>query len=304
MAMVPPSAALIRPEARRPRSNHPYAGVRASSWIIIMFSGSQFVGGSQITNSPAIANRDTFGLIPLTIKQISEASHSGDDKSNFTISGAEVVNVSVVGMVFNKAEKNSYVTFTVADGTGNLECKTWLNEPFDKLQIEAISEGIYVHVDGHLKSFNGERHIDVFSVRPVTNFDEITFHFIACIHNHVRTTKDQKKQGNDRNVSENGDLITNTPIQNGTNASYSTISSELSSVHLNVDRLKGFDRMVLAFLQFPTNYEKERGIHIDEIAHKMKLPLKKIMESIRSLQNEGFIYSTIDDNHFQAICSS
>nr|GEW64869.1 NADP-dependent malic enzyme [Tanacetum cinerariifolium] len=29
---------------------------------------------------------------PLTIKQISEASHSGDDKSNFVLSGAHVVN--------------------------------------------------------------------------------------------------------------------------------------------------------------------------------------------------------------------
>ena len=31
--------------------------------------------------------------MPLTIKQISEASHSGDDKSNFVLSGADVVNV-------------------------------------------------------------------------------------------------------------------------------------------------------------------------------------------------------------------
>ncbi|GKE01261.1 hypothetical protein Tco_1389244, partial [Tanacetum coccineum] len=31
---------------------------------------------------------------PLMIKHISEASHSGDDKSNFVLSGAHVVNVA------------------------------------------------------------------------------------------------------------------------------------------------------------------------------------------------------------------
>ncbi|KAJ0791457.1 putative replication factor A protein [Helianthus annuus] len=137
----------------------------------MMFSESQFDGGSQIASSPATAaaNRDTFGLVPLTIKQISEASHSGDDKSNFNVSGADVVNVffgdvSVVGMVFNIVERNTDVTFSLDDGTGKLDCKRWLNEPFDRLQMEEIREGIYVHVDGHLKSFKGEKHVAVFSV--------------------------------------------------------------------------------------------------------------------------------------------
>ncbi|XP_071741996.1 replication protein A 32 kDa subunit A-like [Rutidosis leptorrhynchoides] len=270
----------------------------------MMFSESQFDGSSQIASSPATAgNRDTFGLVPLTVKQISEALHSGDDKSNFSISGADVVNVTVVGMVSNIVERNSYVTFTIDDGTGNLECKRWLNQPFDKMQIEAISEGIYVHVDGHLKSFKGERHVDVFSVRPVTNFDEITFHFIACIHNHLRTTKDQKTQGNGTNFTGNQSSTPNTPIQNGTNGSKSTLSSQ-SSVPFNVDGLKGFDQMVLAYLQFPANYEKEKGIHTDELAQKLKLPHNKIMETIRTLEEEGMIYSTIDESHYKATCSS
>nr|XP_043618141.1 replication protein A 32 kDa subunit A-like [Erigeron canadensis] len=270
----------------------------------MMFSESQFEGGSQIANSPAsAANRDTNGIVPLTIKQISEASQSGDDKSNFVLSGADIVNVSVVGMVFNIVERNSYVTFTVDDATGKLECKRWLNEPYDKMQIEEIQEGIYVHVDGHLKSFKGDKHIDVFSVRPVTNFDEITFHFIASIHNHVRTLKAQNIQGNGTTLSENIDSNPNTPIQKGANGLKSNLSSQLS-VPFNVDGLKGYDQMVLAYLQIPANYGNEKGIHTDELAQKLKLPQNKIMESIRTLEDEGMIYSTIDEFHYKATSSS
>ncbi|KAI7753556.1 hypothetical protein M8C21_011820 [Ambrosia artemisiifolia] len=263
----------------------------------MMFSESQFDGGSQIANSPATAaaNRDTFGLVPLTIKQISEASQSGDDKSNFSVSGADVVNVTVVGMVSNIVERNTDVTFTLDDGTGKLDCKRWLNEPFDRLQMEDIREGIYVHVDGHLKSFKGEKHVAVFSARPVTNFDEITFHFVACIHNHARTTKVQKAQVDAENINS----TPKTPIQNGTNGFVSTISSQ-TSVPFTLDGVKGVDEMVLAYLQHPANYGIEKGIHTDEVAQKLKLPSKKIMESLRTLENDGLIYSTIDEFHYKA----
>ncbi|GKA32176.1 replication protein A 32 kDa subunit A [Tanacetum coccineum] len=224
----------------------------------MMFSESQFDGGSQMASSPATAaaSRDTIGLVPLTIKQISEASHSGDDKSNFVLSGSHVVNFD--------------------DGTVKLSCKKWVNEPVDKLLMEEVRDGIYVHVDGHLKSFRGERHVDVFSVRPVTNFDEITFHFVACIHNHVRTSKDQKMQGNGTTSSDGINSTPHTPIQNGTNGSKLAPSSQLS-VPFSVDGLKGFDQMVLAYLQLPENYGNEKGFHTDELAQKLKLPKNKIM---------------------------
>ncbi|KAI3739353.1 hypothetical protein L2E82_29756 [Cichorium intybus] len=273
---------------------------------IMMFSESQMDGGftsTQFTNSPAATNRDTAGVVPLTIKQISEASHSGDDQSNFVVSGADVVNVTVVGMVSNIVERNTDVNFTVDDGTGKLNCKRWLNDPFDKLQIEDISEGIYVRVDGHLRSYRGERHVAVFSVRPVTNFDEITFHFIACIHNHVRTTKGQKIQGDVTTLSQNINSTPNTPIQNGTNGFKTTPLSQLS-VPFTVDGLKGFDQMVLAYLQLPANYGNEKGIHTNELAQKLKLSHDKIMESIRTLEDEGMIYSTIDEFHYKATSSS
>lgn len=38
-------------------------------------------------------SRETPGLVPVTVKQISEASHSGEEKANFAINGVDITNV-------------------------------------------------------------------------------------------------------------------------------------------------------------------------------------------------------------------
>ncbi|KAF8389381.1 hypothetical protein HHK36_026076 [Tetracentron sinense] len=113
------------------------------------FSGGGFMP-SQATQpadygvSPA-KNRDTQGLFPLAVKQMSEAYLSSDDKSNFVVDGVDVNNV---GMVFNKAERVTDVTFTIDDGTGRIECHRWVNEAVDTKEMEAIQNGMYVRIQG------------------------------------------------------------------------------------------------------------------------------------------------------------
>lgn len=46
-------------------------------------------------------NRESQGLLPLTVKQISEALQASDDKANFFIDGVDVNNVGfVIFLVF------------------------------------------------------------------------------------------------------------------------------------------------------------------------------------------------------------
>ncbi|CAK9149592.1 unnamed protein product [Ilex paraguariensis] len=65
-----------------------------------MFS-SQFDGSSQSTHSTdsglsSAKSREAHGIIPVTVKRISESSHSGDDKSNFVIDGVDATNWTLV----------------------------------------------------------------------------------------------------------------------------------------------------------------------------------------------------------------
>ncbi|XP_062022888.1 replication protein A 32 kDa subunit A [Rosa rugosa] len=275
-----------------------------------MFSGSQFdatsaFGGggfmsSQATqhgdsNPSAARSRESHGLVPVTVKQISEAYQSGDEKSNFVIGGADVANVSVVGMVFEKTEKTTDVSITVDDGTGRIKCRRWVNENFDSQEMEEIQDGMYVRVNGHLKAFQGVRQIVAFSVRPVKNFDEVAFHYIECIYNHLQL---QKLQGNAVNQPQPMGSSVYTPVKSEPSG-YQTASSNQFSGQLTIDGRMSAPELILEYLSQPSSIESANGTSTEELSQRLKLSMDKILVGIKSLDDEGLVYSTIDDSHFK-----
>ncbi|KAJ1420134.1 hypothetical protein SESBI_14574 [Sesbania bispinosa] len=241
------------------------------------FSGGGFMTTQATDSSPApLKSRETQGLVAVTVKQISEASHSGDEKSNFLINGVNMSNVTLVGMVFEKAERNTDVSFVLDDGTGRIKCRRWVNETFDTKEMEEIQDGMYVRLYGHLRSFQGVRQLVAFSVRPVTNFDEISFHFIDCIHNHLHSKV--KDEGiTPANPPSLGSSL-NTPARNASDG-YQAPSSNQPYAQYSVDGLQDCDKLVLGYLQQHSDMSDERGIHVDELSRQLKLPLDKIMSS-------------------------
>lgn len=245
--------------------------------------------------SPA-KNRDMQALLPLTVKQMNEAVLSNDEKSNFLIDGVDVNNVTLVGMVFNKAERVTDVAFVLDDGTGCINCNKWVNEPMDTKEIEGITDGIYVRIHGHLKGFQGKKNLNVFSIRPVIDFNEIANHFIECIYVHLYNTKVRKVQGGVPTQPQMTNSAFSTPVRG-----YQAAPPNQFSGQYGHDRLKGgIDKMVIEYLQQPVCLAREKGVHRDELAQRLNFPMDKIMESIRSLEEEGLIYSTIDECHFKS----
>ncbi|KAF5461513.1 hypothetical protein F2P56_017609 [Juglans regia] len=279
----------------------------------MMFSSSQFdavsafPGGgsmlsqqSQPTDSPfsSAKSRETQGLVPVTVKQISEASQYGDEKSNFVINGVDVANVTVVGMVFDKAGRNTDIGFTIDDGTGRIGCRRWMNENFDTIEMEEILDGMYVRVNGHLKSFKGVKQLVAFSVRPVTNFDEVTFHFIDCIHNYLQSKS--QLQGVTPTQMQPVDTSLSPSVKSASSGYQTAPSSQFSGQSSNIDGVKSCDQLVIDYLQQPASIGQEKGVHRDELSRQLKFSVEKIMESIRSLEEEGLIYSTIDEFHYKS----
>ncbi|KAG4944108.1 Replication protein A subunit A [Glycine soja] len=249
-----------------------------------MFSGSQFdattafSGGGFMSSQPSTLNdsspapsksRETQGLVPVTVKQISEASQSGDEKSNFVINGVDLNNVTLLGMVFEKVERNTDVNFVLDDGTGRIKCRRWVNEAFDTKEMEAVM--------------------------PVTNFDEIPFHFIDCIHNHLRSKI--KMEGITSSNPSSGSSL-NTPGKSAPNGSQAPSSNPVSAQH-SVDGLKGIDKLIMDYLEQHSDMSDGRGIHVDELSRELKLPMEKIKLSLKTLADDGEIYSTIDDDHYK-----
>uniref|UniRef100_A0ACD5YCN9 Uncharacterized protein n=1 Tax=Avena sativa TaxID=4498 RepID=A0ACD5YCN9_AVESA len=58
--------------------------------------------------------------------------------------------------------------------------------------------------------------------------------------------------------------------------------------------------LVLNVLSEPASIESDHGVHIDEIAKRLRLPASKIMEAIEFHVNCGNIFTTIDDFHYKS----
>ncbi|XP_048134359.1 replication protein A 32 kDa subunit B isoform X2 [Rhodamnia argentea] len=290
-------------------------------------STTQFADPSSV--SPA-KSRDTQSLLPVTVKQINNALVSHDEKINVLIDGVDVTNVTLLGIVYNKAERVTDVTFSLDDGTGRIDCNRWINEPLDTNEMEGILytgvfyraslsvrlltlllcflfgsqfhiactfcckiilDGMYVRVHGHLKSFQGKRQLNAFSIRPVTDYNEIASHFIECVYVHVYNTRLQKPQ-----VGASVQPQMTNPIMSNSMKPHPAPPP-------NQHTLDGFSQnvqLVMDCFNRPENLRSDRGVHVNDIAQQLGLPVDKIREAIRYLEEEGLVYSTVNDNHYKS----
>ncbi|GAB2250849.1 hypothetical protein Droror1_Dr00017099 [Drosera rotundifolia] len=295
---------------QNPYSDSPSSSIRphlSSSPPSKMFSSTQLDGGlfmSQSSQFPDSApspakNRLSQKTLPVTVKQISQASRSGDDKSVYQIDGVDVTNVKLVGIISDKVVRVTDANFTLDDGTGSIGCKLWVNEAFDRKQMENVDDGMYVRLIGHLKSYKDKPHVVAFSLWPVTDFNEITHHFIECIHNHLQT---KKLAGEPLYQSQTADSSQGASVKSEPNGFHSTPTNQ-ASVQISVEGLQDTDQRIIEYLQQSSSLAQEKGVHRDEIARHLRLSVDKIMESITCLEGEGLVYSTIDEFHFKSTAS-
>ncbi|KAL3841047.1 hypothetical protein ACJIZ3_025638 [Penstemon smallii] len=266
----------------------------------MMFESSQFDGtggfvsslSSQSTDpSPTSAkSRDNQPMFPVTVKQIIEATPSTDDKSTFIIDGVDVYNVKLIGMTYEKSERVTDVSFVIDDGTGRIGCTRWVNDSQDTKEVEGLTDGVYVRIHGHLKTFQGKKQLVVYAIRPVTDYNEIAHHFLECIHSHCCNSKLQRN-GSAPNPASS---VVSTP------SGHQAVSSSQLSQEYNLDGLGSIDKMILEYLEQPSSCTQEKGIHRNEIAQKLKVSQEKIREAMESLESEGMVYSTIDEFHYKS----
>ncbi|KAL1563362.1 replication protein A 32 kDa subunit A-like isoform X2 [Salvia divinorum] len=262
------------------------------------FSGGGFMP-SQATQtadpsfSPA-KNREAQGLLPLTVKQIREAFQASDDKANILIDGVSVNNVKLVGLLFEKTERVTDVSFALDDGTGRIDCHRWVQEAVDTKEMELLSNGTYVKVHGHLKGFQGKKQLIVYSVRCVTDYNEIPNHFAECMYVHCYNTRTQMQDA-PQVTGQMPNPAVNTPSKG-----CQPTSSNYFSVQHNVDAIRGIDKLVLNYMQQPSCIGKENGVHRVELAKQLNVPEHKILEAIASLESEGLVYSTVDEFHYKS----
>jgi len=257
--------------------------------------------GSQGTpqgQTKARRNYDEQTLIPCTIKQIVTAD--GDPTGGNDISlkdGRTLYMVKIVGCVRNFEQKSTNLAIEIEDGTGMMEVKTWMNEGDDcsavaNLRQECCQDYVFIKAIGQVKEFDGKRHIQATDIRLLGTKNELTYHFLEVAYSFDKYQKKKESgmgmsmgvgmgYGIGNNMSMPKTMGANVSMkQGGGNSINDAVSSSLRKLGTNVDT----------------------GVNVNNIIEDLApqgYSATDVRNAMSELANEGHIYSTIDEEHFQ-----
>ncbi|KAJ3698736.1 hypothetical protein LUZ61_002441 [Rhynchospora tenuis] len=291
-------------------------------------SGSSLFAGSDLMPSPPPQPADppasstkvwwsdpNQGIVPVTVKQIAGAFASCGGKSNPTINGVDISIARILGLVINKAERLTDVTFTIDDGTGKINFNRWISDHTDTNELAPIQKGMYVRVLGDLRGFQSKMSANLISARPVTDFNDIALHFLECAHTNLQTARvnmlnsancgigsvtapsQLTTQFPRTSAAQSAPFLGSTPYQASFPNQTNQVTYSCSSMDNSRSTMFG---MVLEVFQDPANLSHEHGLHIDDVVRKLNMPRNKILEAVNYLVDVGHIYSTIDENHYKS----
>ncbi|KAE8665310.1 Replication protein A, subunit RPA32, putative isoform 4 [Hibiscus syriacus] len=267
------------------------------------FSGGGFMPSQATQTTPdrpssASKNSDARCLLPLTVKQLVDLSRGGE--SDISIEGVDVNNIVLVGKVSKIDNAVSECTFRVDDGTGWVECTKWVHEHLDSVEVDAISVGMYVRVYGQLKSIHSRRTVHTFSIRPVTDYNEITNHFIECIYVHFYNTKMRGCINTQPGMTNSVSGMTAQPQVANSNfgdpgKGYSYEANQTSQYNNDEEQIRALSSMVLQYLRQPACIAFEMGVSSVVVARELNISVDKVRQTLDFLASEGLVYTTTDD---------
>ena len=205
--------------------------------------------------------------------------------------------VALVGKVINVREDNVTFSMLLDDGTGRITIKIFINDAqddFERQRRAELREGIYVKVFGHLSQYNNEGQITCFSARPVTDYNEVSYHLSQVIFQHLHLTKGgadagplqaPKFEGAGGGAAPNGNYGGAAPLAFGGNSGMNPIQSEVMNI------FNAPDAMAL-----------DAGLTFSDVIARSgnRLNQQQVMSAVNYLVEEGFLYSTIDDAHWKS----
>ncbi|KAJ0394911.1 hypothetical protein P43SY_009099 [Pythium insidiosum] len=139
--------------------------------------------------------RDAQTLVPVTVRQLLNRSDADD---SIRVDGHELSNVRVVGLLGDVVPHSTNVNFQLDDGTGVIDGRLFLHgDDLERAEdeISKLRKGMYVRAVGSLRIFQDRLSLNCFTLVPVTDFNEITHHFLEAIYVHCYHTKGALQSG-------------------------------------------------------------------------------------------------------------
>jgi replication factor A2 len=244
------------------------------------------------------SDKNRQSLIPVTIKQLKNALAGTNGENGFTLDGRDLHQVTVVGLIMHADEQQTNLQYQIDDGTDTIMVKKWTDAdaPDDEAERRALcKEGAYVRVIGQLRSFNHAKNIVAYSIEPITDFNEYTFHFLEVVHTHLRHTKGAVPAAAAAGAAAGA---YGAPVALGMVRGAAPVPGAPAA------RAPGasLQDLVLKFFQ-SKGAASDAGCTVLEAAQALAsngVQEAQVRSIVLELVEDGHLYSTIDDEHFKS----
>uniref|UniRef100_A0A7S3VTV6 Replication protein A C-terminal domain-containing protein n=1 Tax=Dunaliella tertiolecta TaxID=3047 RepID=A0A7S3VTV6_DUNTE len=264
------------------------------------FAGDQFALASQGQHDgPDSGGRKqsskTETVRNVTIRQV--LRDNMDSSSDvYTVDGIELQLMTLVGRIIQQTETSACITYTLHDGTGSMGGMLYVNDVKEDELNRTRSDlrvGNYVRVFGVLR-LDQEQNISFqsYKTRPVTDFNEITYHNLQVMFQRLHLKQGAPPQGGMVVPAMQAGGMPQAPQGTGMMAAPALAGGSLAD-------------QLMALYHSPDVMCLQQGIHINDIMAKLKqsganYSMDQVKETVEMLVNEAQLYSTVDDDTHRA----
>lgn len=254
------------------------------------------------TQSPEkrVRQEDRQTCMPATVRLLLDAQKAVEGKGeDLKLHGAEVVNVTLVGVVESLVRQATMLEFTLNDGSGRVKVRHY--QTGDNTAKDDLASGRYASVVGSLRT-SPAVHISALSLRSVASADEVSYHMIEVAHAALM----MKRGGAQAPLAPTTNLLSQ-PIVAASQpmaapapaaapasapaqlpaASPAAATQDLRTAVLTVLRSEGEKR--------------PEGVPRAVIVEQLKVSAEAVRKELDQLVTDGEAYTTIDDDHFSPI---
>ena len=251
------------------------------------YQGDTGGGGFASSSQPGSGGRsstrrsyDEQSVVPVTAAMML-SSRVVDDRPQLA-DGRVLHRVRFVAAVRNFEDMSTNVEYEVEDGTGLIKVKEWLDDHKENAQTAEIreqtkQEHVYIKITGQLKDYAGSKQVIADSIRPLKTGNELAHHMLEVVYMEQQYRQKQQKPAFTPGF---GQPTTGRPLQATANGESDNLRNKV------LDMIKG--------------HHSESGLNIDACVKMLSThPENEVRRMFDVLSQEGIIYSTVDDDHFQ-----
>jgi replication factor A2 len=187
----------------------------------------------------------------------------------------------------NIKSSSSSITFSIDDGTGSIKIMKYNEEDMSEKQ-SFLRDYIYIRVYGQLR----DQKIIAHSLQPVTDFNEITFHYLDALSVHLRATAGVKSMfGGASNFKQ---------LSQGSNSS-GVLLDAFGGVQGASKGNSASEQILATFERIAKMTNDDRGVSISTVIEQLpQFKPDEIRRIVTELSDDGQLYSTIDEEHYKS----